>query len=183
MNIRPFRIEISDDQLNDLRSRLRASRWPTPVSGANWDDGTDLDLMKRLANYWRDHFNWKEQEERLNRLPHYMATINGAQVHFVHQPGNGPAPLPLVITHGWPGSFAEMEQIIPLLADPGGHGGDPADAFHVVVPSLPGYGFSPPPTAPDVSTRSIAELWRELMEGLGYSRFAHRAAISAVPVE
>lgn len=87
MNIRPFRIEISDNQLNDLRSRLRASRWPTPVIGANWDDGTDLDLMKRLANYWRDHFNWKEQEERLNRLPHYMATINGAQVHFVHQQG------------------------------------------------------------------------------------------------
>ncbi len=172
MDTRPFRIEVPDDQLNELRSRLRASRWPTPVMGASWDDGTDLALMKRLANYWQDHFDWRKQEERLNRLPHYLATIDGAQIHFVHQPGNGPAPLPLVITHGWPGSFAEMEQIIPLLADPGAHGGDPADAFHVVVPSLPGYGFSPPPTVPGVSTRRIAELWRKLMESLGYPRFA-----------
>jgi len=172
MDFRPFRIEIPDDQLNDLRSRLRASRWPTPVSGASWDDGTDLDLMRRLANYWRDQFDWRKQEERLNRLPHYIATVDGAQIHFVHQSGNGPAPLPLVITHGWPGSFAEMKQIIPMLSDPGAHGGDPADAFHVVVPSLPGYGFSPPPTAPGVNSRQIAELWRELMESLGYPGFA-----------
>ena len=172
MDIRPFRIDIPDHQLDDLRSRLRAARWSTPVAGAPWDDGTDLDLMQRLALYWRDGFDWRRQEARLNRLPHVVATIDGAQIHVIHQRGTGPAPLPLILTHGWPGSFAEIEHIIPLLADPGAHGGDRADAFHVVVPSLPGFGFSPPPTERGVSSREIAGLWRSLMEGLGYPRFA-----------
>lgn len=127
--------------------------------------------MKRLVDYWRDDFDWRVQEARLNRLPQYKATIDGLDLHFVHQPGVGSAPLPLVITHGWPGSFVEMEQIIPLLSDPGAHGGDSADAFHVVAPSLPGYGFSDPPTGPGCSSRRIAELWSSLMRGLGYERF------------
>ena len=172
MVIRPFLIRIPDARLADLRSRLRATRWPTPLPGAGWDDGAERPGGRRLAEYWRDGFDWRAQEARLNRLPQYVATVDGMDLHFVHQPGRGPAPLPLVLTHGWPGSFVEMEQVIPLLADPGAHGGDPADAFHVVVPSLPGYGFSPAPTAPGVSSRRSADLWRGLMAGLGYARFA-----------
>jgi len=128
--------------------------------------------MRRLAHHWRHDFDWRAQESRLNRLPQFIAAIDGLDIHFVHQPGSGPAPLPLILTHGWPGSFVEMEPILPLLIDPGAHGGDPADAFHVVVPSLPGYGFSQAPTQPGVSSRQIAELWLSLMNGLGYDRFA-----------
>ncbi|MES0190875.1 epoxide hydrolase family protein [Mesorhizobium sp. LSJC264A00] len=134
--------------------------------------GADLPFIKRLADYWRDRFDWRVQEARLNRLPQYLTRLNNLDVHFVHQPGNGPAPLPLIITHGWPGSFIEMEHVIPLLADPAAHGGDPADAFHVVVPSLPGYGFSQAPTEPGFHSGRIAELWVQLMRGLGYDRFA-----------
>jgi pimeloyl-ACP methyl ester carboxylesterase len=128
--------------------------------------------MQRLCHHWLHDFDWRAQEQRLNRLPQFVATTGEMDIHFVHQRGTGPSPLPIVLTHGWPGSFVEMEHIIPLLADPGAHGGDPADAFHVVVPSLPGYGFSPAPTRAGVSSRSIAQLWHRLMEGLGYTRFA-----------
>jgi pimeloyl-ACP methyl ester carboxylesterase len=128
--------------------------------------------LQRLTEYWQNWFDWRAQERRLNALPQFMVTVDGQEVHFVHQQGSGPTPLPLILTHGWPGSFAEMEQVIPLLADPQAHGGDPADAFHVVVPSLPGYGFSPAPAIPGVSSRRIAHLWRGLMANLGYTRFA-----------
>jgi hypothetical protein len=148
VDVRPFSITVSDEQLDDLRSRLRATRWPTPLIGAAWDDGAHLEFMDRLADYWRDRFDWRAQEERLNRLSQYMANVDGMEIHFLYQQGNGPAPLALILTHGWPGSFVEMEHILPLLTDPGAHGDDPADAFHVVVPSLPGYGFSPAPTLP-----------------------------------
>jgi pimeloyl-ACP methyl ester carboxylesterase len=171
LDVERFTIRISDEQLDDLRSRLRGVRWPKPPAGVGWDDGADLAFVQRLAGYWRDQFDWRAQEARLNRLPQYMATVDGERIHFVHCRGNGPEPLPLVITHGWPGSFVEMERIIPLLTDPGSHGGDPADAFHVVAPSLPGYGGSPAPANTGVNTRRIAQLWRMLMEGLGYPRF------------
>ncbi|WP_419695830.1 epoxide hydrolase family protein [Mesorhizobium muleiense] len=138
----------------------------------SWADGANLQFMQRLSHHWLHNFDWRAQEERLNRLPQFIATIDEADVHVVHQRGTGPSPMPIVLTHGWPGSFAEMEHIIPLLADPGAHGGDPTDAFHVVVPSLPGYGFSPAPSYPGVSARTIAQLWHRLMEGLGYNRFA-----------
>jgi pimeloyl-ACP methyl ester carboxylesterase len=169
--IRPFSINIPDEQLQELRSRLRTARWPKRVDGEGWSDGTDLQFLQRFTEYWLNKFDWRAQERRLNGLPQFMATLGGQEIHFVHQRGSGLAPLPLILTHGWPGSFAEMEQVIPLLADPQAHGGDPADAFHVVVPSLPGYGFSPAPTAPGVSSRSIADLWRRLMTELGYKRF------------
>ena len=171
MYLRPFAIHIPDERLDDLRSRLLATRWPTAHAGAGWEDGAALGFVRRLVDHWREQFDWRAQESRLNRLPQYVATVDGLDIHFVHQPGHGPAPLPLIVTHGWPGSFAEMEHLIPLLADPGAHGGDPADAFHVVVPSLPGYGFSPAPPAPGVGSRRIAELWRGLMAALGYARF------------
>ncbi len=171
MDIRPFRIAIPDEQVDDLRRRLRSARRPAPFDREGWEDGAALAFMERLADHWLNRFDWRAQEARLNRLPQVMATVEGADIHVVHQPGKGPAPLPLIVTHGWPGSFVEMEQLIPLLADPAAHGGDPADAFHVVVPSLPGYGFSPGPAQPGVSSRRIAELWRGLMQGLGYDRF------------
>ncbi|RUW36998.1 MAG: epoxide hydrolase [Mesorhizobium sp.] len=172
MKIRPFSIHIPNEALADLRHRLHATRWPSSLDDESWADGANLLFMQRLSHHWLHNFDWRAQEERLNRLPQFIATIDNADVHFVHQRGAGPSPMPIVLTHGWPGSFAEMEHIIPLLADPGAHGGDPADAFHVVVPSLPGYGFSPAPSYPGVNARTIAQLWHRLMEGLGYNRFA-----------
>ncbi|WP_158918575.1 epoxide hydrolase family protein [Caulobacter sp. S45] len=171
MELRPFKIQIPDDQLEDLKRRLRGTRWPDQIHGLGWEDGSDLGFLRRLTDHWLGAFDWRAHEARLNRLPQYMAKVEDAEIHFVHQPGRGPAPLPLVITHGWPGSFVEMEHVIPLLTDPAAHGGDPADAFHVVAPSLPGFGFSPAPMTQGVSSRRIAEFWRGLMEGLGYERF------------
>jgi len=171
MRIDRFRIDIGNHDLDDLKRRLASTRWPVALSDDGWDDGTSLAFVRELADYWRDRFDWRAQEARLNRLPHYRAEIDDLSVHFIHQRGEGPAPLPLILTHGWPGSFLEMEGVIPLLADPGAHGGDPADAFHVVVPSLPGYGFSSAPKAPGTGSFEIAGLWRKLMAGLGYQRF------------
>lgn len=172
MTPRPFRIEIPEPQIEDLKRRLAATRLPAALDAEAWDDGASLAFVARLADHWLNRFDWRAQEARLNRLPQYRATIDGLDIHFVHQRGQGPAPMPLVFTHGWPGSFAEVERILPLLTDPAALGGDPADAFDVVAPSLPGFGFSAPPTASGVNTRHVAGLWRELMSGLGYPRFA-----------
>jgi len=171
MNIHPFQIHIEQQQLEDLEQRLRHVRWSRPFDARGWEDGSSLDFMRRLVNYWRTQFDWRAQEARLNRLPQFVATIADLSIHFIHQRGVGPAPLPLILTHGWPGSFVEMERIIPLLADPAAHGADPADAFDVVVPSLPGYGFSQAPGQPGFSSARIAELWLSLMDQLGYARF------------
>lgn len=172
MDVEPFKIAIPEAHLADLRSRLAATRWPATFSDAGWADGTDVDFMRRLAAHWSRDFDWRAQEARLNRLPQFKARVDGAEIHFVHVRGRGPAPLPLVLTHGWPGSFMEAERILPLLTDPASHGADPADAFDVVVPSLPGYGFSEAPAAPGTSARRIAEQWHGLMLGLGYERYA-----------
>lgn len=171
MEKRPFQIAIPDDALADLRHRLSYIRWPVTFDESGWEDGASLAFMKRLADHWLHRFDWRAQEARLNRLPHFKATIDGLDIHFIHQQGKGPNPLPLILTHGWPGSFIEMEHILPLLTDPAAHGGDPADAFDVVVPSLPGYGFSQAPTGPGISSRQIAGRWQQLMAGLGYERF------------
>lgn len=171
MNLRDFKIDIPDDDIEDLMRRLRAARLPAALDAQTWDDGASLAFIRRLHDHWSNRFNWHEQQARLNRLPQYLASVDGLDIHFIHQPGKGPAPMPLVLTHGWPGSFIEMERVIPLLADPAAHGGDPVDAFHVVVPSLPGFGFSAPPQGPGVGARHVARLWRELMQGLGYERF------------
>ncbi|MGY2894365.1 epoxide hydrolase family protein [Deinococcus sp. UYEF24] len=175
MDIRPFVMAVPDQQLAELKRRLRDTRWPEPfLTDRTQDDseyGAYPDFVRSLTQAWLETFDWRAREAQLNRLPHYHALVGGLKIHFVHQRGTGPAPLPLVLTHGWPGSFVEMERLIPLLADPASHGGDPADAFHVVAPSLPGYGFSDAPHAPGVSSRQIAGLWAELMGGLGYARF------------
>jgi pimeloyl-ACP methyl ester carboxylesterase len=171
MKIQPFNIAISDSALVDLRDRLARTRWQTTISNSAWDEGTDIDFLTHLVAYWRDEFDWRAQESKLNTLPHYKASVAKESIHFIHQPGQGPAPFPLILTHGWPGSFIEMADIIPLLADPGSHGGDPRDAFHVVVPSLPGYGFSSAPLTKGTGPYEIAGLWAELMTGLGYDSF------------
>lgn len=172
MPLVPFTINIPDSAVADLHSRLAAVRWPCSIDDESWDDGASLSFMRRLADHWLYRFDWRLQERRLNRLPQFTATIDDQAVHFVHRRGVGPCPMPIVITHGWPGSFVEIERLIPLLADPGAHGGDPADAFHVVVPSLPGYGFSPAPKRRGIGSREIALLWHKLMAELGYHRFA-----------
>lgn len=171
MIVRPYQINVTEDQIADIRQRLLSTRLPSALDGDSWEDGTSLSFMRELCTYWHDRFDWKTQEIRLNLLPHFQAEIDGLSIHFIHQTGSGPAPLPLVLTHGWPGSFLEMERIIPLLADPGSHGGDPDDAFHVVVPSLPGYGFSQAPISGGIGSYEIAGIWLKLMNGLGYDRF------------
>lgn len=171
MDIEPFQIHIDDRSLVDLKQRLETIRWPRSLDAEGWDDGASLAFMRRLMEYWQVQFDWRAQEARLNQLPQFRAVVDNLSVHFVHQRGLGPNPLPLIMTHGWPGSFVEMEKIIPLLADPLSHGGGPNDAFHVIVPSLPGYGFSQAPGRQDYSSSDIAGLWFELMSGLGYRRF------------
>jgi len=169
--IRPYVIDVADAEIEDLRRRLHDTRWPTPLDGTGWDDGTDLAFLKRLVDYWQYGFSWAEQQERLNRLPHFKAAIDGHDIHFIHARGKGPAPFPLVLTHGWPGAFTEFERALPLLTDPASHGGSAEDAFDVVIPSLPGFGFSGPPPRAGTSARTVATLWTTLMQALGYPRF------------
>ena len=171
MPIRPFVPHIAEEALADLRARLINVRWPGALDPDGWEDGASVSFMKRLVDYWLHQFDWRAQELRLSSLPQRMASIDGADIHFIHQQGIGPSPLPLILTHGWPGSFIEMERILPLLTNPAAHGGEAADAFHVVVPSLPGYGFSPAPRAAGVSSKQIAQLWHSLMHELGYPAF------------
>ena len=176
MRKKPFTISIDDSRLADLHRRLRHTRWPDAIPGMDWEDGTDLGFLRRLTEYWRTDFDWRRQEARLNSLPQFVADLDGVGVHFIHQRGTGPCPYPLVITHGWPGTGFDMEQLIPLLTHPGSHGADPADAFDVVVPSLPGYGFSGRPTRPGFGPERVAGLWARLMQGLGYERFGAQAS-------
>jgi pimeloyl-ACP methyl ester carboxylesterase len=167
-----FELPYSEAAVDDLRRRLAQTRWPDEIRRSRWDCGIGLDDMKEICRYWRDAFDWRRQIEKMSAFPHYRHRVRGLGIHFIHVRGEGPAPMPLIITHGWPSSFLEMLKIIPMLADPARHGGDAADAFHVVVPSLPGYGFSDRPGEPGVNTSRIAELWLELMSELGYQRLA-----------
>jgi pimeloyl-ACP methyl ester carboxylesterase len=171
MSVQPFDISVPQETLDDLRKRLARTRFPDEVSSAGWDYGTSLNYLEKLVGYWRDGFDWREQEEKLNRFAHFHAEVGGVGIHFIHERGKGPNPLPLVLTHGWPSTFYEFLEVIPLLSDPESHAGDPADAFDVVVPSLLGYGFSDRPKEPSFSRR-IPGLWVRLMEELGYPRFA-----------
>ena len=172
MDVRPFKVEVPDATLEDLRERLGRTRWPDEIPGSGWDYGSNLAYIKELVEYWRTRFDWRAQERAINAFAHYRATVDGLGIHFIHERGKGPDPLPLIMTHGWPGSFFEMVKIIPLLTDPASHGGDAADSFDVVVPSMPGYGFSDHTTQRGVNLVKIPDLWAQLMtEGLGYRRF------------
>jgi microsomal epoxide hydrolase len=173
VEITPFEVHVPDEVLGDLHERLQRVRWPDEIEEAGWTYGSNLAYMRELIEYWRTRFDWRAQERAINRFAHYRASIDGFGIHFIHERGNGPDPLPLILTHGWPGSFFEMYKLIPMLADPASYGGDARDAFDVVVPSLPGYGFSDRPTRPGMGNSATAALWVRLMtEGLGHSRFA-----------
>jgi pimeloyl-ACP methyl ester carboxylesterase len=171
VDVQPFRIRIPQSALDDLRKRLARTRWPDEITDSGWEYGAGLIYMKELVGHWQTGFDWRAREEEINAFPNFRADVGGLGVHFIHERGRGPDPLPLVITHGWPGSFVEMLKIIPLLTDPARHGGDPADSFDVVVPSMPGYGFSDRPTERGMNAFRIAGLWARLMEGIGYRRF------------
>ena len=159
--------------LEDLRARLRATRWPDAPEDAGWSLGTDLAYLRELVAYWADGFDWPSQEAALARLPRFRVALGGLGIHFVHVRAAAPAGLvlPLVLSHGWPDSFWRYTKVIPLLTDPGAHGADPADAFDVVVPDMPGYGYSDRPTGPPLDAIAVAGLWAELMGVLGYARF------------
>ena len=168
--IRPFRVEVPDEALDDLRDRLGRTRWPSEVPGAGWSRGVPLGYLKELAGYWRDGYDWRAQEARLNQVPQFVTEVDGQPVHFLHARSPEPGALPLVITHGYPGSVVEFLDAIGPLTDPRAHGGDPADAFHVVAPSLPGFGFSTPVREPGWAMTRTARAWAELMARLGYER-------------
>lgn len=175
-DIRPFRIEATDDQLEDLRRRLAATRWPDPEPVDDWSQGIPLAYVQDLCRYWADGYDWRTREARLNRFPQFTTpvSVDGCEpldVHFLHVRSPHEDALPLVMTHGWPGSVAELQDVIEPLTDPTAHGGRAEDAFHVVCPSLPGYGFSARPTEPGWGIDRIAAAWTELMARLGYPRF------------
>ena len=173
MAVQPYKIEIPDSVLDDLKSRLERTRWPDELPGTGWDYGSNLDYVRELVEYWRTEFDWHAQEKLINSFSHFKSEVDGLNIHFIHEKGKGPNPMPLVITHGWPGTFFEMYKVIPMLSDPASHGGDPADAFDVVAPSMPGYGFSDATDKRGLSVLSIGDLWAKLMsENLGYQRFA-----------
>ena len=171
MEVQPFTIDIPDSVLQDLAERLERTRWPDDSPDAGWEYGSNLGYVRELVEYWRTAFDWRAQERAMNRLDHYRAQVDGSGIHFIHERGRGPNPMPLLLTHGWPSTFTEMLKIIPLLVDPAAHGGDAGDSFDVIVPSLPGYGFSDLTTKRGVNVSRIADLWAELMAGLGYARF------------
>ena len=171
--IDPFRIAISDADLTDLADRLARTRWPGEIGdNGDWQAGANLAYMRELTAYWRDGFDWRTQEQAMNGWPHFRTDIGGYPIHFMHVKGKGPAPMPLVLNHGWPWTFWDFRKVLGPLTDPAAHGGDPKDAFDVVIPSLPGFTFSSPLIQPDVSPPMIADLWAKLMERLGYARFA-----------
>ena len=165
------RIDIPQGALDDLRDRLGRTRWPDELPGVGWDLGVPLDYLKGLAGYWATTYDWRGQEAALNEFAQFTTVIDGQNVHFLHVRSPEPEALPLLITHGWPGSIAEFLDIIGPLVDPAAHGGDPADAFHVIAPSIPGFGFSGPTHETGWNTVRVARAWVELMRRLGYERY------------
>lgn len=164
-------VAIPDDCLDDLRQRLQRTRWMQDLPDAGWDYGTDATFLRRLIDYWCDDYDWRQAEAFINTFNNQRVVLDGLGLHFIHERGVGPAPLPLLLSHGWPSTFYEMLAILPLLTDPGSHGGDPSDAFDVVVPSIPGYPFSDQPAGRGFHYGHVAQQWVALMDGLGYPRF------------
>ncbi|MFG6667888.1 epoxide hydrolase family protein [Halomonas sp. HNIBRBA4712] len=171
LQITPFEIAIPDSEIDDLHARLERVRWPSSVPGSGWEYGLDLDTAKALVAYWRDGFDWRKQEQRLNRFPQFLTTIDNQTIHFIHVRSPEPEAQPLIMTHGWPSTFADFAELIGPLTDPRRYGGDPADAFDVVIPSIPGFGFSGPTIEPGWDSARIAKAWDTLMQGLGYSHY------------
>jgi len=167
----PFRIAVPDDDLDDLRRRLARTRWPEPECVDDWSQGIPLDYTRELAAYWADGYDWRAREALLNRFDQFTTDIDGLDIHFIHQRSPHDDAFPLIITHGWPGSIVEFHKVIEPLTDPTAHGGRAEDAFHVVCPSLPGYGFSGKPTRTGWGVGKVAEAWETLMTRLGYDRY------------
>jgi len=169
----PFRLHVADQAIADLRDRLARTRFPDQAPGEPWAYGTDVGYLRALVGYWNDAFDWRAQEDRLNAFPQFKVALDGIELHFLHVEGRGPAPLPLLLSHGWPGSVFEFVDILPRLTDPARFGGDPADAFTVVAPSLPGYGLSFAPGQERFGVERIADCFAALMtDVLGFRRFA-----------
>jgi pimeloyl-ACP methyl ester carboxylesterase len=169
--IETFRIHVDDETLDDLRSRLARTRFPDRIDDTGWEYGIPVDYLRELVDYWHDEYDWRTQEARLNELAHYRTDIDGQSIHFIHARSPHPDALPLLMTHGWPGSVVEFLDVIPRLTDPEAYGGDAADAFHVIAPSLPGYGFSEPPRTRGWDVVRIARAFTELMQRLGYTQY------------
>jgi pimeloyl-ACP methyl ester carboxylesterase len=170
-DVRPFRIEVPDAVIEDLRARLRNTRWPEPETVTDWSQGTPLAYTRELCRYWLEDYDWPAASARLNQFPQFTTAIDGLDIHFIHVRSPHPDATPLVLTHGWPGSVAEFRAVIGPLTDPVAHGGSAVDAFHVVCPSLPGYGFSGKPATAGWGAERIADAWDQLMGRLGYERY------------
>ncbi len=168
-----FVVEIDQNRLNDLNRRLDATRWADDFANDDWKYGTNGAYLRELVGYWQDGYDWRAEEAAINRFDHFKVTIDDVPIHFILKKGKGPNPIPIILSHGWPLVFWDYKDMIEPLADPAAHLGDPADAFDVIVPSLPGYGFSTPLRKPGVNFMATADLWRTLMQDvLGYDRFA-----------
>ena len=169
--IRPFRIDVSQADLDDLHDRLARTRWSRELPGDGWSRGVPAAYLRELADHWRDGYDWRRQEARLNGFPQFLTEIEGQDVHFLHVRSAEPDALPIILMHGWPNSFVEFTDLIGRLTDPAAHGGDPSQAFHVVVPSVPGFGFSAPPRETGWNAARVGRLMAELMRRLGYDRY------------
>lgn len=167
----PFRIDIAQADLDDLRDRLARTRWPRQVPGDGWSRGVPVDYLRELAEYWASGYDWRVHEARLNEFPQFITEIDGLDVHFLHVRSPEPDALPLILRHGWPNSVVEFTELIGPLTDPRAHGGEPGQAFHVVVPSVPGFGFSQAPPQTGFTVARLARMWAELMRRLGYDRY------------
>ena len=169
--IRPFHVEIPDEQIDDLRRRIAATRWPSMELVEDRSQGVQLEALQELARYWASDYDWRKAEAKLNALPQFTTEIDGTEIHFIHVKSRHENALPLIMTHGWPGSVIELLEAVGPLTDPTAHGGSAEDAFHLVLPSLPGYGFSGEPTEVGWNVGRIAKAWAELMHRLGYTRY------------
>lgn len=180
--MRPFEIDIPQSQLDDLNQRLAATRWPDEMPGAGWSRGVPSGYLKELAEYWRTRYDWRAAEARLNQFPQFLTEIDGVQVHFLHVRSPEMNAMPVILTHGWPSSVVEFIDVIGPLTNPVAHGGSAADAFHVVIPSMPGHAFSGPTRQPGWDTERIAHAWKSLMHSLGYDRYLVQGGDWGMPV-
>jgi pimeloyl-ACP methyl ester carboxylesterase len=182
VDITPFRVVIGEDAIEDVRRRLHQTRWPEPETVDDWSQGVPLAYAREVCRYWADDYDWDAAESRLNRFPQFRTEIDGLGIHFVHARSSHPNALPLILTHGWPGSTVEFAKVIGPLVDPAADGGEPEDAFHVVCPSLPGYGFSDKPTTTGWGTERIAGAWAVLMDRLRYGRYGAQGGDWGSPI-
>ena len=171
MEVAPFEISVTDEVLDDLKLRLRRTRWPEAETVDDWSQGVPLAYLQEVCDYWANGYDWRARERALNRFEQFVARLDDMDVHFIHARSPEPNAIPLLVTHGWPGSVVEFAKVVGPLSDPVAHGGSAADAFHVVCPSLPGYGFSAKPARPGWGIDRIADCWAQLMAGLGYARY------------